>query len=205
MCVCIRPGNEVQDSPQEPADRLTEVSPRGGTGIALHLLYNDDSDSDGEEGGALGLLLLDGSQKEALRKGRDKLQVSSPPPPEQSRKQGGGGDGQSPRQQTPRQRTAEMAGTVRTAAPTEPMPASESVAASPPVVADRLTRSVTPVVATPSSSSLLLREEGAAATAPAPAPAPTPAAGRQGGSVLPPRSPVPRVPLVTKGFDSSDR
>lgn len=143
-------------------------------------------------------LLLDGDEKEALRKGRDKQRVPlSFPPPEQSRTEGGGDD-ESPRQQTPRQGTAEVAGAVR-AARTERMPASESVAASPPVVADRAApRSATPTT-TSSPSSSVLRGGGAAAAAP------TPASGQLAGSTLPPRSPVPRAPLVTKEFDSSDR
>lgn len=183
-----RLGSEVQDpSPQEPADRLTEGAPRG-TRTTLRNNKDDySSESGSEEGGLLGLLLDDDS-KEAIRKGRENLRVISSGAPEQSRKDG---EDESPRQQTSREGTAEVTGTAVRTARTEPMPVSDHVAASPPVVTDGAARSFTP--ATPSSS---LRQEGAATI-------PTPTAERQHVSIRPSRSPAPRPPLATKVFDSS--
>eukprot|EP00903_Cladosiphon_okamuranus_P014963 g13850.t1 len=195
------PGSDAQDpSPQEPADRLTEVAPRGPR-IDLRDKDDDSCESSNEEGGLLGLLLHDddgggvgggvggGGLNRAVRKGRENLRATSSAPPERSRNDG---DDESPRQQTPRQGTAEVPpGVTPWTSRTGPIPVSDIDAASPPVVTDGPARSF--ASATPSSS---LRDED-------PATIPTAAAEQLHVSFRPPKSPAPRPPVVTKEFDSS--
>ncbi|CAM9964972.1 unnamed protein product [Ectocarpus sp. 12 AP-2014] len=137
-----RPQSELAESPPTIAKRVTRGAAHDMSGKAHH---GDGGSDRSDEGGLLGLI-MDTNREEAIRRKTARLRstersrrVFSSSPTERTSKE----MGDSPRQQAPRQPTAEMPAAKITIVRSKTLPASESVS-TPTPVAVRAKRSPTP-------------------------------------------------------------